>query len=72
MSSQHPTTNTSSQARGLWVLVAALVSLIIGIVVGILTSVDGMSVVGAILCGGTAFGGSMTLALLVLAALRVL
>ncbi|MGW4651244.1 hypothetical protein [Kitasatospora sp. NPDC004289] len=70
MTIQQPTSTSSS--RGLWVLVAVLVALLVAVVAGILTVVDGGSLVRAFLYGGAAFGGTLTLSLLVLAALRVL
>lgn len=55
----------------LWVLIAALVSLVVALVAGILVSTTGASIAEAILYGGGAFGGSLLVLLSVLSTVGV-
>jgi hypothetical protein len=52
-------------------VIAPLVGIIVGGVAGLLASADGKSIPSAILIGGSAFAGTVTLILLMLAATRV-
>ncbi|MFI0351848.1 hypothetical protein [Actinomadura sp. 9N407] len=52
--------------RFLFILIAILLGVIVALVAGILTGAAGNSVPQAILTGGTAFAGTVTLALLVM------
>ncbi|MET9748957.1 hypothetical protein ABZZ92_25065 [Streptomyces ardesiacus] len=56
----------------LWVLVAALASLVVALVAGILFSSTGVTIAEAVLYGGGVFGGSLVVSLAVLGAVGVL
>jgi hypothetical protein len=63
---------TPAQSRTtkiLLVVIAALISIIVGIITGLLSWVAEPSVPGAIMAGGGGFAASMTLCLLVMSAL---
>ncbi|MCM3886658.1 hypothetical protein [Frankia sp. R82] len=51
---------------------AAMVALCVAIVAGVLTRLTGVPVAQAVLDGGTAFGGTLALALAVLTTLKIL
>ncbi|MEV8423256.1 hypothetical protein [Streptomyces niveus] len=56
----------------LWVLIAALASLVIALVAGILISTTGVSLAEAVLYAGGVFGGSLVVVLAALSAVGVL
>ena len=61
--------NGYSLVRTLLVLVALLLGVIVGETAGILAVVGGSTITAAFVTGGVAFGGTVTLALLVQSAL---
>ena len=56
----------------LWVLIAALVSLVVALVAGILISTTGVSLAETVLYAGGTFGASLVVAVTVLSAVGVL
>ncbi|MFJ9729540.1 hypothetical protein ACIRP3_43135 [Streptomyces sp. NPDC101209] len=64
--------NLSLGVKVLVVVICALVSVIVGIVAGLLKHIPATPKAPAILFGGGAFGGSLTLCLLVVTTLGVL
>jgi hypothetical protein len=64
-------TQTPRNDKALWVLVAALVSLVVALVAGMLATATGAPLAAATLYGGGAFATSMLLCLAVLSALSV-
>lgn len=54
------------RTRILFIMIAILLGVIVALVAGILTGATGCSVPQAILTGGTAFAGAVTLAILVM------
>jgi hypothetical protein len=63
------TSPSSRSVKALWVLVAALFSLVVALIAGMLASTTGISVAQSVLYGGGAFAGTMLLCLAVLSAL---
>lgn len=63
-----PPSESRSGTRYLWLLVAALFSLVVALVAGILKTSTGVGLAEAVLYGGAAFATSMGLCLLVLSA----
>jgi hypothetical protein len=53
------------------IVIIVLVGIIAGFVAGILACADGKSIPGAILYGGSTFAGTVTLILLMMAAIRL-
>ncbi|MFE4368031.1 hypothetical protein ACFRMN_07255 [Streptomyces sp. NPDC056835] len=64
--------NLSLGIKVLIIVICALVSIIIGIVAGLLKYTPATPKAPAVLFGGGAFGGSLTLCLLVMSSLGVL
>ncbi|MFI1705509.1 hypothetical protein [Streptomyces griseoruber] len=56
----------------LWVLIAALVSLVVALVAGILISTTGVSLAETVLYGGGVFGAALVVLLAVLGAVGAL
>ncbi len=58
------------QFLGVWVAISFLLSFVLGIGAGVLGWLGGQAPALAVLTGGMAFGGALTLALLVIRLLR--
>ncbi|MFE4971039.1 hypothetical protein ACFRAR_02835 [Kitasatospora sp. NPDC056651] len=72
MSTEPESPSPSRTLRSLWVAVAALFSLVVALVGGILSFAQGTAIPGVVLYGGGIFGGCMALALVVLGKLGIL
>jgi hypothetical protein len=59
-----------SAVKALWVALCMMLALLVGVAAGVLAWLGGQHVPSAILIGGGAFGGTLTLALMVMNALR--
>jgi hypothetical protein len=59
-------------ATPLWICLAALLALVIGVLTGALAFIGGANVANSTIRGGVAFGGTLTLAVIVLSALHAI
>lgn len=62
---------TDSAIKALWVALCIMLALLVGVAAGILSWLGGQHPPGAILIGGGAFGGTVTVALLIMNALKL-
>lgn len=64
------TQGSSDPNHSLWIALAALTALVIGAAAGVLGWLSGQTIAGAVLTGGVALGGTLTLAVLIINSFR--
>jgi hypothetical protein len=64
-----PTSRSRDPLLPVWIFLATLLALFVGVGAGVLSWLSGEVPAAAVLTGGVAFGGTLTLALLIINAL---